>query len=249
MAHQEVATSPADAGPRYRAVLFDLFGTLSPCYPLEGVRLTIREMAADLDLPPDAFESAWSATFAHRQSGAFRSLEENIRHVLGELEAERDLGLIASAAERRLRFEAITIQPRSDVLETLGGLRAAGVRIGLISNCSIETPCAWPGAAFGDAIDSAVFSCHAGCAKPDPQIYARAARDLDVSPSDCLFVGDGSSDELAGALACGMGAILIRAEDDDDTFPGRIAREDWPGPIISSISEVYHLVVGGPRPG
>jgi putative hydrolase of the HAD superfamily len=70
---------------------------------------------------------------------------------------------------------------------------------------------------------------------------------LDVSPSDCLFIGDGSSDELAGAQACGIDAILLRSSDDDDSYPGRIVRATWDGPIISSIGEVAAFLWGGGR--
>lgn len=41
-------------------------------------------------------------------------------------------------------------------------------------------------------------------AKPDPAIYRRALDDLGVMPSQVAFVGDGGSDELAGAAAVGM---------------------------------------------
>jgi putative hydrolase of the HAD superfamily len=229
---------------RYRAVLFDLFGTLTPCYPLDGVQLAIREMAADLALPVEAFEAVWSATFESRQTAFYASVEENLSAVLEMLGEERSDLRIATAAERRLRFEAVTVRPRQGVLEALGRLRLAEVRVGVISNCSIETPLAWPGQPLQGAVDLAIFSCHAQCAKPDRQIYLQAARSLDVSPSDCLFVGDGSSDELAGARSCGIDAVLIRGPDDDDTFPGRISRANWDGPTISSISEVCALVSG-----
>jgi putative hydrolase of the HAD superfamily len=240
MAHTELR--PAEMPFRYQAVLFDLFGTLTPCYPLDGVRLVIRAMAEDLALSPERFEEAWSATFDHRQRALFSSVEQNLSAVLAMLGETRDAAHIAAAAERRLQFEATTIRPRQGVCETLGRLRSAGVRIGLISNCSLETPLVWPNASIRSAIDAAIFSCEAGCAKPDRQIYQQAMRSLDVGPSDCLFVGDGSSDELAGARACGIEAVLMRGDDDDDTFPGRISRADWSGAAISSIGEVYALV-------
>ena len=46
--------------------------------------------------------------------------------------------------------------------------------------------------------------------KPDSCIYEEAARRLGVTPSECLFVGDGGSDELPGAKAAGMTAIQAK---------------------------------------
>ncbi len=46
--------------------------------------------------------------------------------------------------------------------------------------------------------------------KPDPCIYEEAARRLGVAFNECVFVGDGGSNELAGAKAVGMKAIQAK---------------------------------------
>ena len=61
---------------------------------------------------------------------------------------------------------------------------------------------------------------------------------LGVQLSDCLFIGDGGSNELTGATNVGMDAVLIRAPDDTETGD----REDWQGRRISSVAEVLTLV-------
>ena len=63
---------------------------------------------------------------------------------------------------------------------------------------------AWPACSIRNLVDAAVFSCDVGLLKPDPEIYCLACRRLEVSPEDCLFVGDGSSDELNGASGVRM---------------------------------------------
>ena len=40
--------------------------------------------------------------------------------------------------------------------------------------------------------------------KPDSDIYQHACKNLGVAPSDCIFIGDGNSDELQGAAQVGM---------------------------------------------
>jgi FMN phosphatase YigB (HAD superfamily) len=46
-----------------------------------------------------------------------------------------------------------------------------------------------------------------GIAKPDPRIYAHAARRFDLHPEDCLFLGENLL-EVVGALTAGMKAVL-----------------------------------------
>lgn len=53
-----------------------------------------------------------------------------------------------------------------------------------------------------------VFSCNVGLLKPDRQIYELAMEHLNVSPEQCLFVGDGGSNELCGAKSAGMGTVF-----------------------------------------
>lgn len=46
--------------------------------------------------------------------------------------------------------------------------------------------------------------------KPEEGIYREAAKRLGVSVEECLFVGDGGSEELEGAKAVGMGAVQAK---------------------------------------
>ncbi|MBO0883442.1 MAG: HAD-IA family hydrolase, partial [Mycobacterium sp.] len=94
----------------------------------------------------------------------------------------------------------------SEVVAALEGLRASGLKLGLVSNCSIEEVSAWDDSPLARFFDSVVFSCRVGVAKPAPEIYQRVLDDLGTGPSRVAFVGDGGSDELAGAAAVGMSA-------------------------------------------
>jgi putative hydrolase of the HAD superfamily len=92
--------------------------------------------------------------------------------------------------------------------------------------------------------DIAVFSCTEGVKKPDLQIYKLAAEKLGVRPEDCLYIGDGSSNELTGAAAVGMHPVLIVDPEEDRAGTHRIDSEgeEWKGPVISSFSEVLNIV-------
>ncbi|GLY26209.1 HAD family phosphatase [Micromonospora sp. NBRC 101691] len=85
-------------------------------------------------------------------------------------------------------------------LALVADLRAAGVRVALVSN-------AWgsdyPLGRLRQCIDEFVFSNQIGLRKPEPGIYLHAARQIGVEPADCLFVDDRLRN-VRGAEAVGM---------------------------------------------
>lgn len=84
-------------------------------------------------------------------------------------------------------------------------------------------------------VDAAVFSCVEGVKKPDSRIYRLACSRLAVEPQECLYVGDGASDELPGATAFGMWAVQLR--------PGDTEAVRWPHETVSALGEVPGLVL------
>ena len=86
-------------------------------------------------------------------------------------------------------------------------LRARHVTLGVISNCFAEGVSAWSTWPLAREFESRVFSCEAGLAKPDPEIYRKAMRELGVEAETTVYVGDGGDDELAGAQRAGLRAF------------------------------------------
>jgi putative hydrolase of the HAD superfamily len=74
--------------------------------------------------------------------------------------------------------------------------------------------------------------------KPDPEIYLLTARALGVAPAECLFVGDGANDKLAGAARVGILPVLFVPQGQDPRWP-EVSR--WPGLRVSSLGEVGNL--------
>ena len=94
--------------------------------------------------------------------------------------------------------------------------KAAGWRIGLVSNITAETQLQWPGGPLAPYFDTTAFSAEVGAAKPEPAIYLTACTALGAEPTDCLYVGDGSDGELAGAAALGMQVLRTTEHADSD---------------------------------
>ena len=86
--------------------------------------------------------------------------------------------------------------------------------------------------------DTTTFSCAVGMRKPDPRIYAITCVRLGLAPERCLYVGDGGSDELAGAERMGMTALRIHVP--YETPPDHA--NPWPGPEVSALAQVLDYV-------
>ena len=97
-----------------------------------------------------------------------------------------------------------------DVVPVLDELRRRGLKIGLVSNGArdIEEFVAH----HNLPIDAAVGSRAHGKVKPDPSIFLAALQQLGVTADEAVMVGDTPEDDIEGARAVGIRAILIDRE-------------------------------------
>lgn len=115
----------------------------------------------------------------------------------------------AAVNERQARFDYALTDVAADVLSVLNQLRQQGYRLALISNASSGEVDAWPRSPLADLFHSAIFSCDVGARKPQADIYLAALNAIELEASQCLFVGDGGSDEHEGASRVGLQSVLI----------------------------------------
>ena len=80
--------------------------------------------------------------------------------------------------------------------------RSSGLRTGLLSN-SWGNRESYRFEHFDTLFDAVVISGEVGIRKPDPEIYALAAREVGVPPEQCVFVDDIAAN-VRGAVAAGM---------------------------------------------
>jgi putative hydrolase of the HAD superfamily len=206
-------------------VIFDLWDTLVlwPSGAFASVKDELSRHIADVD-------HVWETTYGRRQVGP---IDEYFRS-LGLEEAA-----VAECVRLRSDFTRRALVPRKGALETLDELRRRGLRRGVISVCSSDVEEAWDETELAGHVDDVVLSCTVGLSKPDPRIYRLACERLGVEPEECLFVGDGANDELAGAERVGMRAVCVLP-------PGR-EEPLWPEargwtPTITSLEDVLELV-------
>lgn len=217
-----------------KAIVFDLFGTLVP-WPQGSTHRHV--MAQRLAVDYETFRAAWSESWRARNAGEMDAIGA-LRTLCENLSVRVDEERIRFAASAWTDFLQKILVPRDGAVETIAQLRAAGFRIGLMSDSPLEVPVAWPETALAPLVDEAVFSCTERVVKPDPRLYAAIARRLAVEPVECLYVGNGDGEELAGAVRSGMSAVLFSGS--GETL-GREA-ETWPGPRIARLADTLGLV-------
>ena len=121
----------------------------------------------------------------------------------GSPPASYDVALeLTSGWQRHENFELY-----EDTIPVLDELRAAGLKIGLVSNSARDVR------AFAVhhslEIDAGISSFQHGRTKPHESIFRAVLELLEVEPSEAAMVGDTVEDDVEGALALGMRAVLV----------------------------------------
>ena len=231
-----------EEGMRYRAVVFDLFGTLIKGFTRRDYDQVNARMAEAVGVPFPEFWQLVGETYRGKCLGHYSSFEDNIQDICSRFGLEMDAGQITQAARYHYEFMADALVPEQEVLEALGMLKVRGLKCGLISDCGPEVPLLWGESPLARLIDVPVFSCEERIGKPNIDIYQVAAHRLQVQPPECIYVGDGGSDELKGAAVAGMLSILKRTNLNDVYDRDRPEIADWNGPVIDRIVELPDLL-------
>ncbi|GAB2610425.1 hypothetical protein Aab01nite_24670 [Paractinoplanes abujensis] len=224
--------------PAYRAVVFDFFGTLTRSVQ-RGPQHA--ELARALGVDPEAVRGVLDRTFRARARGRYGSAEATLRWVIEQAGGHPRTDQVRAGVPARVDALKADTRLRADAVSVLAAIKRRGLGTALISDCTHELPAFLPSLPVAPLLDATVYSVRLGVCKPDPRIYLAACEKLDVSPSECLYVGDGGSHELTGAAAVGMTPVRLAAPDlashlvfDADTnFAGRTVR---------SLTEVVGLV-------
>lgn len=227
---------------KYKAVIFDLFGTLIDMFPLREYHSMLSKMAVVLSLSAEDFTRLWLETVNERFTGVFSTIESNIEHIGQILAIPLENSHITAAARVRYEFTRRMFKPRPDTIETLTQFKEVACKIGLVSDCSSEVPDLWPNTPFISLVDAPIFSCAVGFTKPDPRIYRLVCKRLAVIPKDCLYIGDGGSNELTGASQIGMHTVLIRMPYQDGYDSYRPDAKRWQGPVISRLKDSLEFI-------
>lgn len=177
------------AAKDWRAILFDLDGTLADTVPLilHCYRHTMR-VHLGTELPDELWIRHIGKPLRASMTAFAASPEETVRMVNTYV-----------AVQRRVHDEMVRGFPKTP--ETLKALRARGVRLGVVTSKGREMTARTLGSCgLGDAFDVLVTADEVCIGKPHPEPVLRALADLGLEgvPGDVVFVGDSPHDLVAG---------------------------------------------------
>lgn len=208
-----------------KAVIFDLDMTLvdHPTPFVETFEQLLREFADRLaPKTPEEFSNIfWGKALMNWQAMLAGELgaEEAQLHTFDETlrELHLDPHLAQAMIERGDRLHADSARLFDDSLEVLERLRAAGMKLGIITNgfgstqrakierCNLE-----------DYVDTVIVSGEAGLHKPGAAVFNLALERLGAEPNETIFVGDNPVDDIEGAHNAGMQAVLVDPQERQD---------------------------------
>jgi HAD superfamily hydrolase (TIGR01549 family) len=118
--------------------------------------------------------------------------------------AARGIEAMTETLLSSLRFE-----PYDDARGALVRARERGARVIVVSNWDISLLDVLEIAGLSPLLDGIVTSAAIGAAKPSPRIFRHALALAGAAPADALHVGDSLRDDVGGARACGIRAVLL----------------------------------------
>ena len=193
---------------KYKVVIFDLFETLITEWGHK--KYTKNEMCADLGIEREKFDIYWDEKGDGRYLGEI-SYEDSILYVCEKIEKSIDASVISHIIDKRIRTKSVCFEyVNPDVFQLLRNIKALGLQTAIISNCSSEEVNVLKESEIYKYFDEVILSYEVHMKKPDSCIYEEAVKRLGVALEECIFVGDGGSNELVGARAVGMKAIQAK---------------------------------------
>ncbi len=223
------------------ALLIDGLGTLvSLTPPAPRLRAALADrFGADITEAEAAHALASEIAFyrAHMGEGrderSLRELRRQCAEVLGRALPDRhrpvlaDIESLTAVLLDSLRFSAF-----ADAREGLLAARARGARVMVVSNWDVSLLEVLERTGLSPLLSGVVTSAAVGARKPAAAIFEHALAVAGVTPGRALHVGDSVGEDVLGARACGIAAVLL-ARDGSGGPPGvrtisGLEELDWP---------------------
>jgi HAD superfamily hydrolase (TIGR01493 family) len=175
------------AGARERGVAVDPRRARELWDELWEAGKTPEELAKGRDLSPEAHRRVWTALFTRADALA--------------------PGLSGALYQRVM--DARRWVPYADTRPTLEGIRARGLRTGVVSNIAYDLREVFAAHGLAGLVDAYVLSFEKGVMKPSPRLFALACEELGTAPARTLMVGDHPEADGAAAAAAGLQVYVL----------------------------------------
>lgn len=225
---------------KYKAILFDLFGTLVHHCPNKDFRQLMNDMSAPLGIPVENFTKDWIATSAKRAIGEL-TIMANLQDIAFKNNIYPTKNSYRKIVNIRKKFFTNRLTPRPETIETLKLIKQKNYKIALVSDCGEDIPALFKKTKMFKYFDTVIFSCDAKVKKPNKEIYLKALNDLNIAPEEAIFIGDGGSNELTGANNVGLLPICLKDNNIENCFRYD-AQKNWHGKLIENLSQINTLI-------
>jgi len=195
-----------------KAIFLDALGTMVELEPpWVGLRAALGDAVDDRRLVP-AVRAEMAYYKQHSHEGRDPSSLADLRRRCAEL-LSRELDLEVSV---ETLVDSIRFDPYPDAVAALEALRSRGLKLVCVSNWDCSLGAVLDRCGLAERLDGAISSAEAGARKPDPAIFEPALALAECEPQEALHVGDTREEDLEGAQAAGIRALLIDREGGGD---------------------------------
>ena len=215
---------------KYKVLIFDLFHTLSSIHHSNVPGRNSHEI---IGISREKWLDTLFTDSDRRIRGHIKDPIEIVRDITDKLDIDLNsetIDKLSKSRYYRFAYSLKNILPHT--IETVKELKRRGKKIILLSNADVCEIDGWEHSPLAEHFDHAVFSCHTGYLKPEREIYDHAVKLSGATHKDCLFIGDGGSDELNGARNAGISAC----------FTSEFIKDLWPEHVESrKLIADYHI--------
>lgn len=125
------------------------------------------------------------------------------------LPADPRLAAVEDGLMTDVLLDALRFEPFPDARDALLRARRAGARVVVVSNWDVSLIEVLEEVGLAPLIDGVVTSAAVGARKPDPAIFAHALALAGAPAHDAVHVGDSPTEDVAGARAAAITAVLV----------------------------------------
>ena len=237
--HLEKLAAETSAAVPYRAVLFDVYGTLFSsaagdiAHAAHNGNGCAAQGSAVLDAVAALYDPALRGSdlrswFLQKVKEIHTELhqrtewpEVRVEQIWDDFLQQRSLP--GSAQELALRYELAVnpVYPMPGAERAITALRESGCVMGIISNAQFYTPllfktfCGGLPEEIGFDRELLIYSYECREAKPAPRLYETAAsrlRSRGIAPAECAFIGNDMLSDIYGAHNAGFQTILFAGD-------------------------------------
>ena len=217
-----------------RVIIFDLMGTL---LDLQTVDPYFERFFGEAVVREEWFRQAFELAMAAVISNAYEDFGVQVDTSL-EMTARRHKVSLLGEEKNLILSTLYKLRPYPEVAQSLRLLRAAGLRLALLTNLTKQVAEAQLSfAGLRDYFEQVISADEIQCFKPAPQVYHLAASKLDVERGQVRLVAAHDWD-VTGALRAGCAAAFVAR-------PGQVMNPYGPQPDLrgADLGEVAQRIL------